>query len=257
MSVEADVQGEVLDEHEQAMVDLVDTKEAEAVGNANPEEATDYIEPEEPEAIDYKAEYERMVSEKEVVTPETEEVTPEPPKEAPAEDAGLITPDALDKYSTEFNKDGGISEESYKELKDQGYSKAIVDNYIQGQAAISQAQNQRVFDKTGGPEEYNNMVTWAKDSWSPEQVSVFNDQVNSGDEAQIMYGVDALTSQYKAANTGMPQRALKGSSGGGESEGSRGYADKGEMFKAMNNRLYGRDASYTNSVAKKIGLSKF
>jgi len=252
--VEAIVQEEALDEHEQAMTDLVDETAAKAIGDANPEDAPEYVAPEEPVDIDYKAEYEKMLSEKEVPVPEekpSEEVIPE------AADADLITPDALDKYTKEFTTDGNISQASYDELKAQGYSKAIVDNYIQGQAAIGQAQNQRVFAKAGGPEAYNDMLTWAKDTWSPEQITVFNDQVNSGNEQQMMFGVDALKAQHAAATAGLPTRALKGSGGQGGGEESRGYADKSLMYKDMENRLYGKDASYTNMVTKKIGLSQF
>lgn len=244
---------EGVSEHEQSMMDLVDTKEAETEGQVDPEKAPEYVEPEEPKTIDYKAEYEKLLSEKDTTKPEEE--IPETPEEEPEDsEQSLVTPDVISKYVTEFNS-GGITEESYAEAKAAGYSKEVVDNYVAGQVAIAQAQNQRVFEKAGGPVEYNSMITWAKESWSPEQIAVFNEQVNSGDETKIMYGVDALKAQYTAANTGLPSRALKGDSG--SSGGSQGFSDKGEMYKAMNNKLYGKDASYTNMVTKKIGLSKF
>ncbi len=55
----------------------------------------------------------------------------------------------------------------------------------------------------------------------------------------------------------MPRRALSGSTQGTSSGGSKGYADKGEMYKAMRHASYGKDASYTEMVVKKVGLSTF
>lgn len=249
-----------LTEHEQAMVDVVDNKAAEVAGQVDPENAPEYVEPEETPEIDYKAEYEKLLSEKDTPIPEEEEPE-ETPEETPevVEDEGLVTPEVLGKYIDEFNGDG-ITDESYAEAKAAGYSKAVVDNYVAGQAAIAaeatREQNQRVFEKTGGPEEYNKMISWAKDSMTPEEITEFNSQVNSGDNEQIMLGVDSLTEKYRDANPVIPKRALKGSGPQGN-PGPKGYENQTEMFKAMRHPSYGKDAAYTQSVAKRVGLSQF
>lgn len=259
-----------LTEHEQAMVDLVDSKEAASAGSADPENASEYVEPEvTPDEgaegeIDYKAKYEELLSKgKPEDTPEksgldiseeaSEDITPDK-----AEEVSTLTPDQMNKYSAEFNANGGLSETSYSELTKLGLSKAVVDSYIQGQAAIQEAQHTKAYTAVGGEEVYSDMIAWAKQTWSPEQISVFNSQVQSGNSDRIMFGVESLAAQYKAANgSPMPRRALSGSTQGTSGGGTKGYADKGEMYKAMRNPMYGKDASYTQAVAKKIEQSTF
>jgi len=271
MSVEAQGSEVELTAYEQEMVDLVDTKEAKAEGQANPEEAPEYQEEIKESEIDYKAEYEKLKAAQEVKDPtvseepqKTLEVPEEkrqdnkPNEENPkADETGKLTHEQMGKYTEEFNSNGGISEESYGELEELGISKAVVDGYIQGQAAIQEARTNKVYESVGGQDVYSDMIQWAKDNWTAPQIEVFNNNVNSGGESQVMFSVEALKSQYEAAQgSPIPKRALTGTSKGA-SQGSKGFETKDEMYKAMNNKLYGKDAAYTNMVASKIALSTF
>ena len=255
----AEVSGETpeLTEHEQAMVDLVDSKEVASAGSADPETAPEYIEPEEPEEIDYKAEYEKLKANSEV--PKVPETPAPKVDETPAPVAeGALTQEQMNKFDTEFNTTGKLTDTSYSELQKLGLSKTVVDNYIKGQSAIQEARTSRAHQSVGGEEAYSSMMAWAKQSWSPEQISVFNSQVQSGNDDQVAFGIASLSAQFKAANgSPIPKRALSGSSQGTSTGGNQGYADKGEMYKAMRSPLYGKDASYTQGVAKKIERSTF
>jgi len=262
--------------HEQEMIDLVDDKEAKAEGQADPEKAGEYQEDpkEAPEAIDYKAEYEKLKAAQEVPkdtqdtqtleVPQGGEKPPEVP-ESPEDSSGTpkddnngqLTVEQMDSYTQEFNTNGKLSEESYKNLEKLGIATSVVDSYIQGRAAIQEAQATKAYDVVGGAENYEAMVTWAKDSWSPEQIEVFNSQVNSGDNAQIMFGVEALATQFKVAKgSPIPKRALTGSAQG-TSGNTNSFETKAEMLKAIANPLYSKDASYNNMVMQKIANSNF
>lgn len=261
-----------LSEHEQSMVDLVDQKASDTQSAVDPESAPEYKEPEPPtEEIDYKAEYEKLqAANKEAETPEgtsgieipkdsekTSESTKAPEQNTEAE-GGSLTPAEMNKFNAEFNETGSLSDGSYKELQGMGLSKDVVDSYIQGQKAVQDAQHAKAYEAVGGEGSYKEMVAWAKDSWSDSQIEVFNQQVQSGNQDQVMFGVESLKAQFKAAGESpIPKRALSGSSAGSSTQGTQGYADKGEMYAAMRNPLYGKDASYTQNVASKVGLSKF
>ena len=258
-------QGEVeLTPHEQEMVTLVDAKEAESKGLANPSEAPEYKEEpqeESKEPFDYKAAYEKLIAEKE--SPSEPQVNglevPDDDSEPPSEDSKQpeLDGEALSKYTEEFTKEGKLSEESYKELEKLGFSKSIIDGYVEGQAALQEARTNKVYEAVGGVENYKEMVQWAKETWSAEQIDVFNRSVASNDEAQVMFSVNALEAQYKAAGgSNIPSRALRGDSKGTTST-SNSYETRDEMYKAMSNPLYGKDASYTNMVAQKIANSSF
>jgi len=258
-------------EYEQSMIDKVDEARAKAEGQADPDKAPEYQEEVKEPEIDYKAEYEKLKAAQE--TPEVAkdtknlEVTQdvkEPPKDSDtnnevtkSDGKGLLTPEQMGKYTQEFNTDGSLSEGSYAELEKLGITKEVVDTYIQGQAAIQEAQANKVYKTVGGADAYSDMISWAKDNWTPEQINVFNSQVNSGDESQIMFGVEALATQFKAAKgSPIPKRTLSGSTQG-TSGNTNSFETKADMYKAMNNSLYGKDASYTNMVAAKIANSSF
>jgi predicted Fe-Mo cluster-binding NifX family protein len=256
--------GEVeLTTHEQEMVELVETREAEANAKANPDEAPEYKEPEEHSEVDYKAKYEELLEKQQTPTePEGKQEGLEVPnkdEDTQAEETpeGAITPEALSKYQAEINEAGSISEESYKELKTKGLSKEVVDAYIKGQQAIVEAQTAKVFDTVGGKDTYQSMIEWAKESWSTEQIEAFNANVNSDNQSQVMFSVEALKSQYEASKgSPIPKRTLAGTSQG-TPQGSKGYESKQEMYKAMRNPAYGKDPSYTKMVAEKVALSNF
>jgi len=265
--METEVSGETpeLTEHEQEMVDLVDKTEEASAGAVDPENASEYVEPIEggDDEVDYKAKYEELLNkgpENNTKAPEGLKIDPSESAEIAPEEAqevSTLTPAQMGKFTSEFNDNGNLSDESYSELNNIGLSKEVVDGYIQGQTAILEAQHTKVYKSVGGEEAYGDMIGWAKDSWTPEQVAVFNTQVQSGNDAQIMFGIDSLSAQYKAAQgSPMPKRALSGSTQA-TSGGSKGYDNKGEMYKAMRSPMYGKDASYTKSVAKKIEQSTF
>jgi hypothetical protein len=257
-------EGVVPSEHEQAMIDLVDNTEAASQGQADPESAPEYVEETKEPEIDYKAEYEKLKASSDSTQPPADEgLTIEPDKEEPesehTDSVTSLTPEELGKYTEEFSKSGELSEESYTELKALGVSKDLVDNYIQGQAAVQEARDNAVYESVGGKEAYSDMIAWAKESWTPEQINVFNDSVNSSDSAKVSFGVESLTAQYKAAQ-GSPvaKRALKGSGGSvGTSGGNNSFETKTDMMKAMRHPSYGKDASYTKMVERKVGNSTF
>lgn len=259
------VEGE-LTQHEQDMINLVDSKEAEAVAKADPENAPEYQEPEQQQdeqEIDYKAKYEELLKSKEQPEQkpldglEVPEDTPETAKEVNDAVETTLTPEAMDKYSRELASDGVISENSYKELEAKGLSKEVVDAYIRGQQALQEAQTSKVYDTVGGKENYSEMIQWAKTTWDKGQIEAFNNAVNSGNESMVMFGVNNLKAQYEAAQgSPIPKRTVKGTSQG-TPRGSKGYENKQEMFKAMRDPAYGKDPSYTKMVENRVALSNF
>jgi len=242
--------------HDQAMVDAVDKAEENSAALVDPTLAPEYKAPE--VAIDYEVEYKKLKAE---IDEKPEPV--KPPDSIPSDvadgdvltDFPEVTPEVLDTFTEEFNTNGALSEASYKALADKGYSQTLVDNYIQGQVAVQEALTAQVITAAGGQEAYSNMLEWAQEAWTPEQIEVFNSQVSSGDKATVDFGVNALKLQYKAEG-GLPTRKLNGSTPQG-SGNSLGFESKTEMMEAMQNRAYGKDPAYTQMVAAKVGNSNF
>jgi len=236
--------------HEQEMLDLVDNKEAKAQGQADPEKAPEFVEEVKAPEIDYKAEYEKLKA-----SQEEEQVSNEP--ETPQVEAVETEEPTLGDFVEDYRTSGVLTEDTLKGLESLGVSPDLAESFLQGQAAIVEAQEAKAYEATGGKEGFETMVTWAKETWTPEQIEVFNAAVSSGDTETMMFGINSLTSQYKAANgEGLPKRVLKGTQQG-TSGNTNSFETKADMYKAMNNSMYGKDASYTNMVATKIANSRF
>ena len=106
-----------LTEHEQAMVDLVDSKEATAKGNANPDEATEYVEEttEEvklPEKFKSTEDLIKAYNELEKKLGTKEEVTEDTPSESQSEpEASEVTEDQGQEETKDVSTDNSAVED--------------------------------------------------------------------------------------------------------------------------------------------------
>ena len=135
-----------------------------------------------------------VVIESETSTPPSEDVKNQPtPQDAtkpadPAdpstkgEDSGADDGDGfyvgdfdMTALAEEFQKDGKLSEESYKELEESGFSRELVDTYIRGvQSAAAEAGElakehvDAIIAEVGGLEKFEAVMKWADGKLSQE-----------------------------------------------------------------------------------------
>ena len=64
------------------------------------------------------------------------------------------TPEPMDKFYSEYQEKGQLSEQSYEELNKMGLNKDLVDGYIAGQEAIANNDVQAVHNLVGGADNY-------------------------------------------------------------------------------------------------------
>lgn len=156
------------------------------------------------------------------------------------------------KLEAEYNKNGGLSEDSYKVLKDAGYDREIVDAVIAGWQAKADRFYDAVINTAGGEEAYKSITKFVS-SQGQAAVDSFNEIVNNANLSTIssyIAGVKAqMTAKYGTANPTL--------TGGGVVNKPAGFSDQNEMIKAMQDKRYGRDAKYTKEVEKKLAESNF
>ena len=90
--------------------------------------------------------------------------------------------------SNRFQESGEINEDDYAKLGEAGFSKQVIDTYLNGLRGgyatgqdIASAQIQGIKDSIGGDETYGKMVTWALDNLPAEDVKAFNDLTETAD----------------------------------------------------------------------------
>mgnify|MGYP001419754650 FL=1 len=159
--------------------------------------------------------------------------------------------------SERFYNDDGISEDDYAKLGEAGFSRQIIDTYLDGLRGGGQSEDiasnqiQGIKDSVGGDENYSKMVAWALESLPAEEVKAFNDLTETANAPAIKLAVQGLYSQYNNAMGVEPSLV----SGRASSGGPTPFRSTAEVVTAMSDPRYGKDVTYTEDVQRRLGGS--
>ena len=192
--------------------------------------------------------------EKKMSAPKQEQQTQQTESEAPKEDTATTETNGVNvtQYEQEFAENGSLSEQSYADLEKQGFSKAQVDAYINGQQYYGESVKNAVYDSVGGQENYVEVINWASDNMPPEIIKEYNDAVDSLDQSKMLRTLEYMKFKMGDAQPSAPRR-LEGDAPAG---GIQPFTSKVEWQNAQSNRLYGKDAKYTNMVDQRYLASR-
>ena len=153
--------------------------------------------------------------------------------------------------STRFQESGEINDDDYAKLGEAGFSKQVIDTYLDGLRGggatgedIATAQIQGIKDSIGGDENYSKMVSWAIENLPAEEVKEFNNLTETANATAIKFAVQGLYSQYNNAMGVEPSLV----SGKASSSGPRPFQSAAEVQAAVSDPRYGKDVAYTESV---------
>jgi len=154
--------------------------------------------------------------------------------------------------AAEWSESGELSEDTYKSLEDAGLPKELVDQYIAGQKAVAEGVENTLYNAAGGKDNYAEMVEWAAESFTPEEIKSYNDTVNSGDIQTATMAIENLKNKYADA-TGTTPTLVKGSGAGAQAAGYRSWA---EVKVDMGNPKYASDPAFRSDVQAKLQRSQ-
>jgi hypothetical protein len=163
----------------------------------------------------------------------------------------MASNEALQQYANNFAENGELSEDDYAGLSKMGIARDVVDTYIQGQMAMQDAEVQAVFNEVGGSAVYQDMVQWAADSLSPEEVSVFDADVQSGDKVRALNAVRGLQARYSQV-VGIKPTLVRGHTQG---SGTSAYSSLSEMKRDMGDPRYQSDPAFREQVTRRLSVS--
>lgn len=144
-----------------------------------------------------------------------------------------------------------LEDSDYKPFEDIGLSRDDIDAFVEGQKALGQLARAEVFKEAGGEDAYKAMIEWARETYSDDEVAVYDRDVNSNDRAVRLNAARGLAARYAQAN-GKDGKSVtrKGSERGAEM-----YRSKAEMVKDMSSPDYGKDEAFRERVAQKVRAS--
>ena len=168
------------------------------------------------------------------------------------------TPDAslLDRLWEESK--GEFSEETLKELaeaKPGDLAKMYLEyrNEMQSNEPrqLTEQDVQGLKGVVGGEENYDNMVQWASQNMSEDEVTLYDEVMDSGNPAAAYFAVQALAYKYQDS-IGVEGNLIQGKA---PSNNQNVFRSQAELVQAMNDPRYERDAAYRNDVMRKLEFS--
>lgn len=169
-----------------------------------------------------------------------------------------LSQDAVTRIQQEYQNEDSLSDESYKELAEAGYSKAFVDAYIRGQEALVNQYVEKVMDFVGGRERFQQVYGHMKTN-NPEGAEALIKAFESRDVATMktilnLAGQSRDKTFGKKAERTITKRATPAKPAARKAEG---FESQAEMIKAMSDPRYRTDSKYRREVEQKVIDSKF
>jgi hypothetical protein len=164
----------------------------------------------------------------------------------------------LSKYAAEWGVNQGLSDESYAELAEAGYSKDIVDNYIAGKMATVASETGKLYDAVGGEEAYAELIEWGKSNIPTHSQEAYDRLLNAGEYEAAALALRGFVQDYQAAVGTDPKASLNPAQQSGATGGAQPFGSKSDMIAAINDPRYKNgDRSYIAQVEKRILASRF
>ena len=203
-----------------------------------------------------------QVSEEDQATEETEEQTEEQFNAEEYYGDGLASVleevgiDAQD-ITQRFTDTGEISEDDYSKLGEAGFSKQVVDTYLDGLRGVGEGdeiptqQIQNIKDSVGGDQAYEQMADWCQQNLSEQEIKAFDKITETADAPVIQLAVEGLYSRYQNAMGVEPDLVT----GRPAASGPNPYRSTAEVQAAMSDPRYGKDVTYTENVYSRLNNS--
>ena len=155
----------------------------------------------------------------------------------------------------EYRTNGELSEKTLAQLEKAGYTRELVENFIEGQQARYEASyGVYIRNAVGGDKEYARLIKWAGNNLSSQEINRFNKAVTSNDVDIALVAVENLANRMEKAK-GTPPKLVEGKPTA--EHHTKGYASLAEMAAAMDDTRYEKDMAYTERVERRIIASDF
>jgi hypothetical protein len=103
----------------------------------------------------------------------------------------------------------------------------------------------------GGDQEYGNLLGWAKDNFTEQEINMYDAIMGSGNTEAAFFAIQALALRYQDS-VGTEGELIQGRAA---TDSSQGFRSQAELVNAMNDPRYERDAAYRNDIMRKLELS--
>ena len=115
---------------------------------------------------------------------------------------------------------------------------------------MTEADATNLRNAVGGDEKYNEMIGWASDNLTAQEIELYDSVMERGDPASAYFAVQALAYRYQDSN-GVEGNLVQGKS----PATSGGFRSQAELVQAMSDPRYDNDPAYRQDVTRKLERS--
>jgi hypothetical protein len=174
-------------------------------------------------------------------------------KKGVEEPAGAeVTTGAIESARNEFSESGELSDSTFDALEAAGLPRAFVEQYINGQEAMSIQQASSIQESIGGAGNYEAMAEWASENMADGDLDAFNAIVEGPSVEQARITVKGMYAQFQAAG-GKGPALVQGSTSG--DSGVKPFGSTAQVTEAMRVPRYASDPAYRENVEKRMSVS--
>jgi len=188
---------------------------------------------------------------------------PEPQEETSEESDVDTSPQiqAISRAADEYYEKGELSPETLAAFEGMS-SKELVEAYFKYEAGLpqqqavsesvelSQSDVNRIQNSVGGEAAYKQLVSWAADNFSPEEITAFDTVVDSGNVSAINLALAGLKARYTDA-VGYEGTMIQGKAAAPADT----FKSQAEVVRAMSDSRYDRDPAYRDEIMQKLARS--
>jgi len=161
--------------------------------------------------------------------------------------------------NTKWQETGKLEDDDYKALEGAGFSKDMVEAYLDGVQYRAEQDSQlaakevaAIKNEFGGEQVYNDMITWAAGNLDKGEVDAFNSMLKTSNPHQIRIAVAGI----QAAYTNNAPREPKLVGGRAARADTTKFKSTAQVVAAMNDERYATDSAYRQEVQEKLSRSK-
>jgi hypothetical protein len=198
----------------------------------------------------------------EEVSDSTEEATPTNASEVYGEYIGSRLDEAGVDYqgmNTKWQETGKLEDDDYKALEGAGFSKDMVEAYLDGVQYRAEQDSQlaakevvAIKNEFGGEQVYTEMIQWAAANLDKGEVDAFNSMLKTSNPHQIRIAVAGIQAAYM--NNAAREPKLVG--GRASRAAATKFESTAQVVAAMNDPKYKEDPAYRKQVEEKLSRSK-
>jgi hypothetical protein len=161
--------------------------------------------------------------------------------------------------NTRWQQSGELTGEDYDQLEEAGFNRDMVDAYLSGlqykaaqDTALTVREINSIKTEYGGEKGYAEMLQWAAENLSKEEITGFNEIVTGNSSmSAVRMAISGLHAKY-AGTAGREPKLLGGRAPKGDVDK---FESTAQLVAAMNDPRYHQDSAYRRKIEAKLSRS--